>query len=219
MDSQHQQHGYGFFRLSSPRPSLVSSSSAMEGSYRAVDSTAADQQSHLKLNSSPSTGLFSQLSPQNGFAAAKGPENYRMGNVLEGEVSPANRWKGQTAFPPSLSSALGGNGQDDSSRLSIGIGGSRLSGSGLHFNSWIDPTHFSDGQKGELGGGGALLSPHMSLQRSSSEMSAMERLLQIQDPVPFKIRAKRGCATHPRSIAERVKMILGLEHLLSIPLV
>lgn len=25
-----------------------------------------------------------------------------------------------------------------------------------------------------------------------------------QDSVPCKIRAKRGCATHPRSIAERV---------------
>ncbi|KAG8049794.1 hypothetical protein GUJ93_ZPchr0009g1815 [Zizania palustris] len=29
--------------------------------------------------------------------------------------------------------------------------------------------------------------------------------LQFQDAVPCKIRAKRGCATHPRSIAERVR--------------
>lgn len=36
------------------------------------------------------------------------------------------------------------------------------------------------------------------------EMATMERLLNIpQDSVPCKIRAKRGCATHPRSIAER----------------
>ncbi|KAK4749493.1 hypothetical protein SAY87_026942 [Trapa incisa] len=194
MDGHQQQHGYGFFRLSSPRRSLVSSSTALEGSYGAMDSTAADHQSQYKLSnpnlerqsSSPSSGLFSQLFPQNGFAAS--------------------RWKGQSTFPPSMSSVLGGNGQDDSSRLSIGIGGSRFSGSGLHFNSWTDPSHFSDSQKGELGSrGGPLLPHHVNLQRSSSEMSAMERLLQIQDSVPFKIRAKRGCATHPRSIAERVR--------------
>lgn len=30
----------------------------------------------------------------------------------------------------------------------------------------------------------------------------MEKIL--EDPVPCRVRAKRGCATHPRSIAERV---------------
>ncbi|GMN71671.1 hypothetical protein TIFTF001_054141 [Ficus carica] len=35
-------------------------------------------------------------------------------------------------------------------------------------------------------------------------MAAVENLLHIpEDSVPCKIRAKRGCATHPRSIAER----------------
>lgn len=33
----------------------------------------------------------------------------------------------------------------------------------------------------------------------------MEKLFQFPDSVPCKIRAKRGCATHPRSIAERVR--------------
>ncbi|KAL3645108.1 hypothetical protein CASFOL_010288 [Castilleja foliolosa] len=45
------------------------------------------------------------------------------------------------------------------------------------------------------------LSHHLSLPTSSSELSAMEK----QDSVPCKIRAKRGFATHPRSIAERVR--------------
>jgi hypothetical protein len=35
-------------------------------------------------------------------------------------------------------------------------------------------------------------------------VAAIEKFLQFQDAVPCKIRAKRGCATHPRSIAERV---------------
>lgn len=48
------------------------------------------------------------------------------------------------------------------------------------------------------------LAHHLSLPTSSAELSAMEHLLQFPDSVPLKIRAKRGCATHPRSIAERV---------------
>ncbi|KAJ8449511.1 hypothetical protein Cgig2_002308 [Carnegiea gigantea] len=46
-----------------------------------------------------------------------------------------------------------------------------------------------------------LLAHHLSLPSSS----AMEKMLQFQDSVPCRIRAKRGCATHPRSIAERVR--------------
>ncbi|XP_042480390.1 transcription factor bHLH130-like [Macadamia integrifolia] len=36
-------------------------------------------------------------------------------------------------------------------------------------------------------------------------MAAMDKYLQFQESVPCKTRAKRGCATHPRSIAERVR--------------
>uniref|UniRef100_A0A7N0TT12 BHLH domain-containing protein n=1 Tax=Kalanchoe fedtschenkoi TaxID=63787 RepID=A0A7N0TT12_KALFE len=53
-----------------------------------------------------------------------------------------------------------------------------------------------------------LLSHHLSLPKSSMEMlSAMEKFLDLQDSttVPVGVRAKRGCATHPRSIAERVR--------------
>lgn len=42
----------------------------------------------------------------------------------------------------------------------------------------------------------------------------MEKYLQFQDSVPCKIRAKRGCATHPRSIAERVRFLL--RHLINL---
>ncbi|KAF3785668.1 Transcription factor [Nymphaea thermarum] len=49
------------------------------------------------------------------------------------------------------------------------------------------------------------LSHQFSLPKTSSEMAAVEKLLQIHDSVPCKVRAKRGCATHPRSIAERVR--------------
>ncbi|WCJ36941.1 basic helix-loop-helix (bHLH) DNA-binding superfamily protein [Euphorbia peplus] len=49
------------------------------------------------------------------------------------------------------------------------------------------------------------LSHHLSLPKTAAEMSAIEKFLQLQDSVPCKIRAKRGFATHPRSIAERVR--------------
>lgn len=43
-----------------------------------------------------------------------------------------------------------------------------------------------------------------SMPQTVIEMSTMDKLLNIpQDSVPCKIRAKRGFATHPRSIAER----------------
>lgn len=47
----------------------------------------------------------------------------------------------------------------------------------------------------------------MSLPKTSAEMAAVEKLLHFQDVVPCKVRAKRGCATHPRSIAERVSSV------------
>ncbi|CAD6217648.1 unnamed protein product [Miscanthus lutarioriparius] len=49
------------------------------------------------------------------------------------------------------------------------------------------------------------LTHQFSLPKTASEMATIEKLLQFQDAVPCKIRAKRGCATHPRSIAERVR--------------
>lgn len=54
-----------------------------------------------------------------------------------------------------------------------------------------------------------MLSHHLSLPKTSAEMAAVEKFLQFQDSVPCKIRAKRGCATHPRSIAERVKISIS----------
>ncbi|KAJ8638054.1 hypothetical protein MRB53_012321 [Persea americana] len=60
-------------------------------------------------------------------------------------------------------------------------------------------------QNGEAGNQSHGLTHQFSLPKTSSEMAAVEKFLQFQDSVPCKIRAKRGCATHPRSIAERVR--------------
>ncbi|KAK7858777.1 transcription factor bHLH130 isoform X1 [Quercus suber] len=63
----------------------------------------------------------------------------------------------------------------------------------------------SETQNVEAGNCPPPLAHHLSLPKTSSEMAAIEKFLQFQDSVPCKIRAKRGCATHPRSIAERVR--------------
>lgn len=43
----------------------------------------------------------------------------------------------------------------------------------------------------------------MPSRASSLTEMDMEKIL--EDSVPCRVRAKRGCATHPRSIAERVR--------------
>ncbi|CAA3004286.1 transcription factor bHLH130-like [Olea europaea subsp. europaea] len=48
------------------------------------------------------------------------------------------------------------------------------------------------------------LTHHLSLPKTPSEIDSVEKFLQ-HDTIPCQIRAKRGCATHPRSIAERVR--------------
>ncbi|CAI0428050.1 unnamed protein product [Linum tenue] len=54
-------------------------------------------------------------------------------------------------------------------------------------------------------GGGNRLTHHLSLPKTAAEMASVEKFLQLQGSVPCKTRAKRGFATHPRSIAERVR--------------
>ncbi|XP_074321340.1 transcription factor bHLH122-like isoform X2 [Silene latifolia] len=66
--------------------------------------------------------------------------------------------------------------------------------------------NLSENQTGESRGRASELARHLSLpSTTTSELSAMEKLLYLQDAVPLRIRAKRGFATHPRSIAERVR--------------
>ncbi|XP_039000236.1 transcription factor bHLH130-like [Hibiscus syriacus] len=62
-----------------------------------------------------------------------------------------------------------------------------------------------DNQNGDVGSGVHVLSHHLSVPKTSNEMAAVDKYLHFQDSVPCKIRAKRGYATHPRSIAERVR--------------
>ncbi|CAN6196410.1 unnamed protein product [Urochloa humidicola] len=101
------------------------------------------------------------------------------------------------------------------------MGGRGGSASGAWTTDEPSASPTSSGAKRRRDSGGAApqngqppLAPQLSLpsggsngvgKAASAEMAAIEKFLQFSDAVPCKIRAKRGCATHPRSIAERVR--------------
>ncbi|KAK3223967.1 hypothetical protein Dsin_010992 [Dipteronia sinensis] len=74
-------------------------------------------------------------------------------------------------------------------------------------NMFFDLNSMDISQNGRSSGGirSNGLTHHLSLPKTSSEIAAVEKFLHFQGSMPCKIRAKRGCATHPRSIAERVR--------------
>ncbi|KAE8697775.1 bHLH130 protein [Hibiscus syriacus] len=158
----------------------------------------------LTRQSSSPPGIFTNLSVQNGYGSMKDLGNYT------GELSPSNRLKNQISFSarqPSLLSMLSHISKigDDS------VGANSFDG-GSWSNDFAQFTHnFSglmmsrDNQNGDVGSGVHVLSHHLSLPKTSNEMAAVDRYLHFQDSVPCKVRAKRGCATNPRSIAERVR--------------
>nr|WIE96124.1 basic helix-loop-helix transcription factor [Loropetalum chinense var. rubrum] len=207
-----------------PRQSSVvtSPSSAMEeNSYGVVNSMRTG--SLVRQSSSPA-GLFSHHNLQNGYAAMRGVGNFRVGNGTNGEVSPSASRLSHVNFSAGLPSSLGllpqiseieseGIGASSPNDGKLGSGDTQFYGSGFPVGSWNDSVPFvEDGvklfsgtQNGEHGNRARFLSHHLSLPKTSAEMVAMEKLLQFPDSVPCKIRAKRGCATHPRSIAERVR--------------
>ncbi|CAJ2660963.1 unnamed protein product [Trifolium pratense] len=94
---------------------------------------------------------------------------------------------------------------DDSEMMSENVGGLkrfRDNDSKQHF-SGLNAAALQNETRG--GHSSSPLAHQLSMPNTSSEMAAMENFLHFSDSVPMKIRAKRGCATHPRSIAERVR--------------
>ncbi|XP_050386039.1 transcription factor bHLH130-like [Argentina anserina] len=71
-------------------------------------------------------------------------------------------------------------------------------------NNFASTTTALDTQVANFGHRSHGLTQHSSLP-THFEMPGMEKLLEFQDSIPCKIRAKRGFATHPRSIAERMR--------------
>ncbi|CAL9105628.1 transcription factor bHLH130-like [Musa acuminata AAA Group] len=161
--------------------------SLAEISQRAVGSMATEMQriengagrnsTNLTRQSSSPAGLFSPLDVDAGYGKMMGLDGFGNGDLLPmGDA--ANRLKDQMSFLPRQNSLM--------SKIPE-LGSEEVQNGGMMMK------HVSG------------LRHQLSLPKTSSEMAAVENFLQFQDAVPCRTRAKRGCATHPRSIAERVR--------------
>ncbi|KAJ7949134.1 Transcription factor bHLH130 family [Quillaja saponaria] len=172
----------------------------------------------IRQNSSPA-GFFSNSNAENGFAALRDVGSFRACNVTNGEASTStSRLNGHINFSsrPSFSSRFlpqiaeignerigasspegNGNSRSDlwAGSLFNGLKPTRDNDSNMFSTSNALETQNADIEYYSHG-----LAHHLSLPRSST----MEKLLRLQS-VHCKTRAKRGFATHPRSIAERVR--------------
>lgn len=202
------------------RPPLVpSTSSAMEYSSIGMNripamKTGGGGTSNLIRHSSSPAGLFANIHIENGYVMMKksgdfgGAKRERTFHSAGKPPPPPPPSLLRTSLPEIRSMNIGPNSPDIS-----GFGENRTFSS-----SWEDPTLMPDTKRLREEDGTLsseiqnidtenrpppILAHHLSLPKTPVEMSALEKLL--QESVPCKIRAKRGFATHPRSIAERVR--------------
>ncbi|KAJ1290176.1 hypothetical protein BS78_02G223500 [Paspalum vaginatum] len=186
---------------------------AMEGLYRSVSSggtepVGAGGNSLLRQSSSPA-GFLNHLNMDNGYGSM-----LRAG--MAGGFRNGVSVKGQLSFPSRQGSVMSQISEVGSEELDGGGSSPEPAGShaaprgfGYPVGAWApdDPSPTSKRPRDSSGPAPQLSLPagNKGAKQASPEMAAIEKLLQFQDAVPCKIRAKRGCATHPRSIAERVR--------------
>lgn len=217
----------------SPRTNMESSfmtSMAAENSMKIRNENCS---SLVRQSSSP-PGLFPNLTSENGFTPTREMGNLRAGNSTNVEANPSvSRLNNQISFSSGLSSCNGLIPKISEIRNeNIGLhspkdgnnSNSRCYISNFTTDSWSD-SPFSgltrmaaDNDLKMFSGLNSLeaqnvdsryrslgLTHHLSLPKNFPQITTIEKFLHFQDSVPCKIRAKRGCATHPRSIAERVR--------------
>ncbi|KAH9783875.1 transcription factor bHLH128 [Citrus sinensis] len=177
---------------------------------------ASSSSSLLRQRSSPA-GFLSHFASENGFSVTRETGNYNSQGRSSGGLG-VSRLKSQLSF----------TGQDSLSQISEesenGIDGVS-SGSGRQnathsystasfgMDSWENgtsivfsapPSKRTKTLDGDIFNCLNALDSQFTMPQTSLEMATVDNLLNIpEDSVPCKIRAKRGCATHPRSIAER----------------
>ncbi|KAF0891750.1 hypothetical protein E2562_010947 [Oryza meyeriana var. granulata] len=177
----------------------------------------ADQSGFLARHNSSPPGFFSSPVMDNGFPSAraglgevhhaamssnskklKSPLNFgRHGSVLS-QIS-------EDGIPDLTDNLDGAHGRSEEISTDHVV---RSFSGAFSIGSWEDSNSiaFSTGKSGVHGNDDiiATLSNYESQLVAPREMAGVEKYLQLQhDQVPFRVRAKRGCATHPRSIAER----------------
>ncbi|KAJ1412396.1 Myc-type, basic helix-loop-helix [Sesbania bispinosa] len=197
--------------------------------------TGGGHNSNLIRHSSSPAGLFSQINIENGFVSMRGMGTLGAVNnsVEDAKFSTARRLKNPSNYSSGRMSSIaeiGDKGNIESNQDSEAFAETNGNDfiSGFPVGPWDDSAIMSDNNvsglkrfrdndakpfsglnaaetQNETGQSPSPLAHHLSLPNTSAEMAAIEKFLQFSDSVPCKIRAKRGCATHPRSIAERVR--------------
>ncbi|TKY48359.1 dimerization protein [Spatholobus suberectus] len=231
--NDYNSASHNFYQSSSkpPLPNQNQSNlpSGMEGAY---SMGLRQNNSNLIRHSSSPAGLFSQINIENVYAGVRGMGTLGAVNdsVEEAKFSTSRRLKNQANYSAGRMSSIaetGDKGNRESSPDNEAFADGNDFMSGFQVGRWDDAAMMSDNVGGlkrfrendakpfsginaaetqnEAGQSPAPLAHHLSLPNTSAEMAAIEKFLQFSDSVPCKIRAKRGCATHPRSIAERVR--------------
>ncbi|PWA36239.1 myc-type, basic helix-loop-helix (bHLH) domain-containing protein [Artemisia annua] len=144
----------------------------------------------IRQSSSPA-GFLSALNSENGFASMRDVDKSIPSSRLNNHISFSSDKSSSSMFLPQIPENR--NNMNDSTFRSLK-------------RTRDDDSLTLDKQSGASGQYTPSLIHYMSLPKTSSEMAVAEKLLRFdQDSTPCKTRAKRGCATHPRSIAERMR--------------
>ncbi|KAG8644270.1 transcription factor bHLH128 isoform X2 [Manihot esculenta] len=198
---------------SDPRPP-PKSSAAVGGLQRSYGFNEINS-SLVRQKSSPA-GFQSHLSTENGFSITRGSGGHNSHNGATGSHT-MSRLKSQLSFTrqDSLSqiSEISESAAEGINSNSGHQSSHSYSAAGFGMGSWDNtnsivfsgpPSKLAKNIDGDIFSCLNGLETQFSLPQTSLEMATVEKLLSIpEDSVPCKIRAKRGCATHPRSIAER----------------
>ncbi|KAK7283862.1 hypothetical protein RIF29_13610 [Crotalaria pallida] len=210
----------------------VGAVNAYDNSFSAVNSTqnktGSNNCSNLIRQKSSPAGLFNNYSVDNGIAVFREVGSFRASDVSNGQSTTSSSGLHGTLNFSSRMPQIAENGNEGleancvESRRPRNDNGNTKCYMPSFTNDFWDGSAFSapktannsgelmfstsnamETQDVDFGYQKLGLTHHLSLPSSSSKLSGIEKLYQIQGSVPCKIRAKRGYATHPRSIAER----------------
>ncbi|XP_038691890.1 transcription factor bHLH128 isoform X4 [Tripterygium wilfordii] len=179
-------------KVSSSNDQKLSNLGGLQRSY-GLNEIAHSAGSLGRQRSSPA-GFLSQVAAETGFSVTRGSGSYNpqgsedVYNGISSDNGRQNTRRSYVANNTTNTTNFGVDSWENTNSITFSTPASKRAKN-------IDGDYFSCFN---------VLDSQYSLPETTLEMAAMEKLLNIpEDSVPCKVRAKRGCATHPRSIAER----------------
>nr|CAA8287143.1 Unknown [Brassica oleracea]CAA8391742.1 Unknown [Brassica oleracea]CAA8403316.1 Unknown [Brassica oleracea] len=197
---QHNPNVVGFGHHFSGEPSTIGHSGASSSPlFRHRSSPAGFYDQLLPTEPNEGTG-FSLGQPNGGYGGGRGEERgpSRLKSEQRFSGRSSSNYQEHNSLPriSEVQAAAAAINSAASTSMSFGNDGNNWDRSSSQISFTIDErsktTDFFT------------LETQFSMPQTSLEMARMESLMKIPEgSVPCRVRAKRGCATHPRSIAER----------------